>query len=394
MDYSHLLAHRTTNMKASAIREILKATSKPNMISLAGGIPAPESFPMDILEELTHKVLTEYGSGSLQYDVAEGFAPLRETLVGHLESIGISVTAENIIIMSGSQGVLDAIGKILITKGEAIAVEAPTYLGAISAFNPYEPKYITMESDEYGLIPESLETALANHFIKFVYLVPTFQNPTGRTIPVERRMQIADILKRHKAFLVEDDPYSALRFMGETVPPIWTFAPDNVVYISTFSKVLAPGIRIGYCVAPKLIQEWLVKTKHGADLHTNTFGQAIAAKYIQGGYLNQQLPKIISLYYPRLKAMLSALEDYFPKTFSWTQPEGGMFVWATGPKDFDAEKAYWEAVKVNTAFVPGYAFFTNPGVGKNTMRLNFTNANEAEITESIQRLGKVIDSID
>ena len=392
MDYSHLLAQRTDNMKASAIREILKATSKPDMVSLAGGIPAPESFPMDILGELTQSVLGTYGSSSLQYDIAEGFTPLREALVDHLKTKGVAVSAEEIIIMSGSQGVLDAIGKILISRGENVAVEAPTYLGAISAFNPYEPGYVTMETDENGLIPESLEETLATHFIKFIYLVPTFQNPTGRTIPLERRRQIAELIIKYNALLIEDDPYSALRFKGEPVPPVWTFAPENVVYISTLSKVLAPGIRIGFCVAPKLIREWLVKTKHGADLHTNTFGQAMAAKYIAGGYIHQQLPKIISLYQPRLQAMLAAMDDCFPDSFSWSKPEGGMFVWAVGPDGFDAEQAYWEAVKVNTAFVPGYAFFTDPGTGKNTMRLNFTNASEKLISESIHRLSSVIKS--
>ncbi|MCG8335902.1 MAG: PLP-dependent aminotransferase family protein [Proteobacteria bacterium] len=393
MDYSQLLAQRTGNMKASAIREILKATSKPEMVSLAGGIPAPESFPMDILGELTQNVLDTYGSGALQYDIAEGFTPLREALVDHLKTKGVAVSADEITVMSGSQGVLDAIGKILISKGENVAVEAPTYLGAISAFNPYEPNYVTLETDEDGLLPESLEEALTTHFIKFIYLVPTFQNPTGRTIPLERRRHIAELIKKYDALLIEDDPYSALRFKGEAVPPIWTFAPENVVYISTLSKVLAPGIRIGFCVAPGLIREWLVKTKHGADLHTNTFGQAMAAKYIAGGYIHQQLPKIISLYHPRLQAMLAAMEKHFPNSFSWSRPEGGMFVWAAGPEGFDAEQAYWEAVKVKTAFVPGYAFFTDEGTGKNTMRLNFTNASEELITESIYRLSRVFETL-
>lgn len=390
MDFENLLANRTEMMGANAIREILKVVSQPGMISLAGGIPAPESFPMEIIRELTSKVFEKYDSAAFQYDLTEGFAPLRAVLSDYLQKKGIVATAEEIIVASGSQGVLDALGKVLISKRDRIAVEAPTYLGAISAFNPYEPEYVRMDTDDDGLVPESLEQALRADGLKFVYLVPTFQNPTGRTITLERRKQIADIIKKHNALLIEDDPYSALRYRGEELPPIKTLAPENVVYISTLSKIFAPGLRIGFCVAPELIRKWLVLVKQGTDLHTSTFNQALAAEYLSGGYLEQHLPKILSIYKPRQEAMLHALGTYFPDNFKWSKPDGGMFVWAEGPRGLDMEKIYWAAVQRNTAFVPGKFFFTGNGEGDETMRLNYTMSEEASIDRAVKTLSEVI----
>ena len=390
MDFENLLAHRTEKMGANAIREILKVVSQPGMVSLAGGIPAPESFPMEIIAELSAKVFEKYASAAFQYDLTEGFPPLREALAVYLDAQGVATTKDEILVASGSQGVLDALGKVLISKGDKVAVEAPTYLGAISAFNPYEPEYIPMDMDDHGLVPESLERALCEHALKFIYLVPTFQNPTGRTVTLARRKQIAEIIQRHGALLIEDDPYSALRYRGEDLPPIRTFAPDHVVYISTLSKTFAPGLRIGFCVAPELIRKWLVLVKQGTDLHTSTFNQALAAEYLSGGYLEDHLPKILSLYKPRQEAMLRALEAYFPSDFRWSSPEGGMFIWAEGPRGLDMEKIYWEAIQRKTAFVPGRFFFTEEGEGLETMRLNYTMTDESTIDRAICVLSEVI----
>jgi 2-aminoadipate transaminase len=392
MDFTHLLATRTKAMRPSAIREILKVVSQPGMVSLAGGIPAPESFPLDIMGELAEKVIEKYASKAFQYDLAEGFIPLREVLVEYLTQRDIHVTAEEILIGSGSQGVLDAAGIALISRGDKVAVETPTYLGAIQAFNPYQPEYIRMETDDDGLIPESLEQALRSHTIKFIYLVPTFQNPTGRTITLERRKQIAEIIQRYEALLIEDDPYSALRYKGTPLPPIKSFAPDNVLYISTLSKVLAPGLRIGFYAGPPEISRWLVVAKQGIDLQTSTFSQALAAEYISGGYLDQQLPKIIRLYKPKLETMLAALEKYFPDNFYWSKPEGGMFIWAEGPKGMNMEELYWKAVEKQVAFVPGKYFYTQEGEGLETMRLNFTMSDEATIDRAVKVLAGVIKS--
>ena len=393
MDFRDKLAERTSIMGASAIREILKVVGKPGMVSLAGGIPSPDSFPMERISELTDRVFTKYGSQAFQYDLSEGFTPLREAMASYLGERGIKVNADGVLIQSGSQGVLDSLCKVLITKGDKIAVEAPTYLGAIQAFKPYEPQFIRIEMDDDGLVPESLEEVLKNHDIKFVYTVPTFQNPTGRSISLERRKKIAAIIIRYGALLVEDDPYSNLRYTGEALPSIKTMAPDNVVYITTLSKVLAPGLRIGVVAAPKLIAEWLVIVKQGVDLHTATFSQAIAAEYVAGGYLHDQLPKIIDLYRPKHAAMLGALEKYFPDGFTFSKPEGGMFIWAEGPAELDLVDAYWKAVERNVAYVPGKYFFTDDSEGRSTMRLNFTMAEVPVIESAVERLGSVLSSL-
>ena len=390
MNFKNLLAERTSVMGASAIREILKVVSEPGMVSLAGGIPAPESFPMSIISELTEKVISKYASGAFQYDLTEGFKPLQEQLSILLSERGIKAEPDEINVSSGSQGVLDGIAKILISKGDKIAVEAPTYLGAISAFNPYQPEYVRMDTDDFGLIPESLDSILSEHQIKFIYLVPTFQNPTGRTIPMNRREQIAEIIIKHKALLVEDDPYSALRYQGDYVPSIKTLAPLNVVYVSTLSKIFAPGLRLGFFTAPELIRKWLVLVKQGTDLHTSTFNQALAAEYLEGGYLKQHLPTILKLYKPKQKAMIDAINQYFPKEYKCSPSEGGMFLWVEGPKGVDMEKIYFKALKKKVAFVPGKFFYTKEGEGVETMRLNYTMGDESAITKAIKTLSDVI----
>ncbi|MCB0186656.1 MAG: PLP-dependent aminotransferase family protein, partial [Caldilineaceae bacterium] len=285
-----IFATRTAKMQENAVREILKVVNRPGMVSLAGGIPAPESFPLDLMPTLLEAVLRNHGSTALQYDATEGFAPLRAALVPYLDEKGVSATADEVLVFSGSQGVLDALGKILISPGDKVAVEAPTYLGALSAFNPYEPTYVQIATDAAGLLPDALEAALRTESIKFLYLVPTFQNPTGRTLSIERRQAIAALLQEYGVLLVEDDPYRDLRYRGEALPPIKHFAPEHVVYVSTLSKTFAPGLRIGFCVAPKAVHRWLVITKQGVDLHTSTLNQALAAEYLAGGYLQQQLP--------------------------------------------------------------------------------------------------------
>jgi 2-aminoadipate transaminase len=391
MEIASKLASRTKQMGVNAIREILKVVSQPGMISLAGGIPAPESFPLDLMRPLYQTVLDKYGAAALQYDPTEGFGPLREALVDQLHPRGIHAAAKEILIASGSQGVLDALGMVLISKGDRVAVEAPTYIGALQAFTPYEPRYVTIATDEQGLVPEALEAALQEKKIKFIYLVPTFQNPTGRTLSLERRMAVARLIQKYDALLVEDDPYSALRYRGDHLPPIKSLARDHVVYVSTLSKVFAPGLRIGYCVAPESLRKWLVIVKQGIDLHTSTFGQALAAEYLIGGHLQDHLPKILALYKPRQEAMLAAMDRFFPAAFSWSRPEGGMFIWAQGPLGLDMSAVYLKAVARKVAFVPGQYFYAHPGQGLETIRLNFTMADEQTLTQAIAVLGEVLE---
>lgn len=389
IDLESRLARRTRGMGANAIREILKVVAQPGMISLAGGLPAPESFPLDIIRGLTTTVLDRYGSRALQYDATEGFGPLREALVPYLATKGVVAEVGQITVFNGSQSVLDILSKILIDPGDTIAIEAPSYLGAISAFNAYEPSYAPIMTDDEGILPDDLDRVLTEHEVSFVYLIPTFQNPTGRTLPAERRRRIAEIVRRHDVLLLEDDPYSALRYSGEHEPPIHAFAPEHVVYMSTFSKILSPGLRIGFSVAPRELARWLVIAKQGVDLHTNTFSQAIAAEYLAGGHLDAYLPRILELYAARRQAMFAALDGRMPPGYRWTEPEGGMFIWVQGPEDVDAVDLYHRCVAEGVAFVPGKFFFIEdvPGASA-TLRLNFTNADLATIEHAVGVIGR------
>ncbi|MCY4018828.1 MAG: PLP-dependent aminotransferase family protein [Chloroflexi bacterium] len=388
--FQKLLSQRTLNMQSNAIREILAVVSQPGMISLAGGIPAPQSFPLEDLYRINETVLDRYGAAALQYDLTEGFTPFREALVDYLSAKQVQTSAEDILVFNGSQSVLDTLAKVLITPGDFVALESPSYLGAITAFNAYEPRYVDIETDDEGIIPESLVKLLEKRSVKFIYLVSTFQNPTGRTLSASRRREVAEIVKRFEALVIEDDPYSDLRYRGEPIAPFFTFAPENTVYVSTVSKVFAPGLRLGFCIAPKAIHHWMRIAKQGADLHSNTYAQALATEYIRGGYLDRQLPKIIDLYRPRQEAMLAAMDEFMPKVYRWTKPEGGMFIWIDGPDGLDAEEIYWKAVDQKVAFVPGKYFFIDQKAGLGTMRLNFTMSDESTIVRAIEILARVI----
>lgn len=390
MNYENLLASRTSNMKASAIRELLKLAASPHMISLGGGLPSPDSFPLDLLPELTEKVITKYGGAALQYDMTEGFMPLRKALIDYVAQRGIKTELQNIYITSGSQGFLDTIAKVLVSEGEYIAVEGPTYLAALQSFNSYEAKYLQIETDDEGVIPESLENIVSKYHVKFVYLIPTFQNPSGKTIQRKRREQIAEIIKKYNVLLVEDDPYSALRFKGEELPTIKSLAPEHVVYASTFSKIFAPGLRVGFFIAPEKIGRWMVIAKQGIDLHTSTYTQALAAEYLLGGYVPSQVGKIIKLYAPKLDTILSALEENFPSECKWSKPDGGMFLWVEGPKGVDMEEVYKRAIEKGVGFVPGKFFYPTVGDGIETMRLNFTNSTHEQLRKAIKILSEAI----
>ncbi len=389
-EFQRLLSQRTLSMQSNAIREILTVVSQPGMISLAGGIPAPQSFPLEDLYRINETVLDRYGAAALQYDLTEGFTPFREALVDYLSGKQVRTNAEDILVFNGSQSVLDTLGKVLISPGDFVALESPSYLGAITAFNAYEPRYVDIETDDEGIIPESLVEVLEKRSVKFIYLVSTFQNPTGRTLSAGRRREVAEIVKQFEALVIEDDPYSDLRYRGEPIAPFFTFAPENTVYVSTVSKVFAPGLRLGFCIAPKPIHHWMRIAKQGADLHSNTYAQALATEYIRGGYLDRQLPKIIDLYRPRQEAMLAAMDQFMPEVYRWTKPEGGMFIWIDGPDGLDAEEIYWKAVDQKVAFVPGKYFFIDQEAGLGTMRLNFTMSDESTIVRAIEILARVI----
>ena len=397
--WKHRYARRTQNMGSSAIRELLKLTQIPGLISFAGGLPAPDVFPVDRFKEACDIVLSEVGPLSLQYSTTEGYLPLREMIAKRSERYGININSDNIQITSGSQQALDLLGKILINPGDRVLVEAPTYLGALQAWNAYGPEYVTVPSDEHGMRTDALEGVLRTG-PKFIYVLPNFQNPTGVTMPLERRKELVELADRYGVPIIEDDPYGQLRYEGQHLPSVVSLDDryrnngdatyhGNVIYLSTFSKIMAPGIRLAWVVAPSEVIIKLVQAKQGADLHTSTFNQMVAYEVARDGFIDKHIRVIRKTYGERRDAMLEAMETHFPAGVHWTHPEGGMFLWVTLPEGFNSADAFPKAVEQKVAFVPGGPFFPNGG-GENTMRLNFSHSSPDLIREGIARLGKVL----
>jgi len=396
--WEHRFAQRTGRMQSSAIRELLKLTAVPDIISFAGGLPAPEVFPIEKFKAACNKVLDECGEIALQYGTTEGYTPLREMISRHSTRIGIKIKPENVLITSGSQQALDLIGKIFINPGDRILVEQPTYLGALQAWNAYGAEYVTVPSDEDGMITSELRNALRMG-PKFIYVLPNFQNPSGTTLTLERRNELVEIAGEFGVPIIEDDPYGQLRFEGEHIPSVALLdscqQPDNghytgnVIYLSTFSKILAPGIRLAWVIAPSEVIHKLVQAKQGADLHTATFNQAIAYEVGRSGFIDEHVKLIRTVYKERRDVMLASLEKHMPPGVSWTHPEGGLFLWASLPEPLNTVDIFESAVKEKVAFVPGTSFYALGG-GENTMRLNFSNSCPEKIEEGISRLGKVV----
>jgi len=370
----------------------------PDVISFAGGMPAPEIFPVEQFKEACIRVLDEQGSEALQYGTTDGYLPLREMISRHTNQYGIKVTADNIMITNGSQQALDLLGKIFINPGDRILVESPTYLGALQAWNTYNAQYVTVPSDDDGIQVDKLEMALRAG-PKFMYVLPNFQNPTGVTIPLERREKLVELADRYGVPIIEDDPYGQLRFEGKHIPTVeylddqlhgnGTSYHGNVIYLSTFSKILAPGIRLAWVVAtPEIIQK-LVTAKQGADLHTSTFNQIVAYEVSRKGFLDEHIKRINSVYKERRDIMLEELEKNMPQGVKWTRPLGGLFLWATLPEPCNSKELLIKAVEKKVAFVPGESFYPNGG-GQNTMRLNFSNAQPDMIRIGIRRLAEAI----
>jgi 2-aminoadipate transaminase len=386
-------------MESSAIRELLKYTEKPDIISFAGGLPAPDVFPVEELNAACNRVLQEQGAMALQYSTTEGYLPLREMIARHSARYGIKITPENVLITSGSQQALDILGKVFIDPGDRILVESPTYLAAIQAWNAYGAEFITVPMDDDGMNIDYLEEALRAG-PKFIYVLPNFQNPTGVTLALERRKKLNDLADQYGVPIVEDDPYGQLRYEGEHLPSIVVLDSQNrddghpcyrgnVIYLSTFSKTLAPGLRLGWVIAPPEVIAKLVQAKQGADLHTATFNQVVAYEVSRGGFLDRHIHTIRDVYGKRRDLMLAAMEREFPPEVHRTYPEGGLFLWGTLPSYMDAKNLLVSCLERKVAFVPG-APFHPAGGGKNTMRINFSNANHEQIQQGISRLGAAI----
>ena len=396
-------AQRTKGLRSSAIRELLKLTQRPEVISFAGGLPASEVFPTERFREACCKVLDREPHLALQYGATEGYEPLREMIARHIARYGIKAKSENVLITSGSQQALDLIGKLLINPGDRVLVEAPTYLGALQAFNVYEADYVSVPSDEDGLRSDLLEDPLRSG-PKFMYVLPNFQNPGGTTLSEGRRHELVLLADKYGIPIVEDDPYGQLRYEGEHLTPLVVldrenlrrddgYSIGNVIYLSTFSKTLAPGLRLGWIVAPPEVISKLVQLKQGADLHSSTFVQMVAHEVARDNFLDEHVKLIRRVYRERRDVMLEALMQYFPPEVTWTRPKGGLFLWVTLPEGADAQKLFEAAVRENVAFVPGDCFYApngHQGQGRRHMRLNFSAAPPEQIRAGIHRLSVAV----
>lgn len=392
-------ALRTDKIGSSAIRELLKLTSLPDVISFAGGLPAPDLFPIERFKEAAEVVLTEMGDRALQYGTTEGYQPLREMIARNAGKYGIQISADNVMITTGSQQALDLLGRIFINRGDRILAESPTYLGAIQAWNAYGVKYVTIPYDEDGMQTDLLESRLRTG-LKFIYVLPNFQNPTGVTLSRERRIQLVEMANAYGVPIVEDDPYGQLRYEGDHIPPVVVLDDEirakevpiysgNVIYTSTFSKILAPGLRLAWVVAPTEVIKKLVQAKQGCDLNTSTFNQYLAYEVANGPWIKTHIQTIREAYKERRDVMLNALEQYMPDGVNWTHPKGGLFLWATLPEGVNTGDIFPLAVEQKVAFVPGNPFHPLGG-GENTMRLNFSCMKPEPIDEGIKRLAEVI----
>jgi len=383
-------------MVSSAIRELLKVTEQEGMISFAGGLPSPDCFPAGAIAEATEKVLATSAGKALQYGPTPGLMPLRELCAELLIGRGVRVGGDQVLITSGSQQALDVIGKLMIDPGDTVLVEEPTYLGALQAWRPYRPNCVTLPMDDDGLVVEALAERLANGLhAKFLYVVPNFQNPTGVSMSAARREALLDVAAQYGLPILEDDPYGELRYTGSTIPPLAALdiarhsQLRHVVYLSTFSKLLAPGLRVGWVTGPAWMLKRIEQVKEGLDLHTGTLSQAIAYEACRDGLLDRHIPVIRAVYGERRQVMLDALAASMPTGVRWTQPEGGMFLWCTLPDDVSSAEVFDRAIAQHVAFVPGTPFYANGG-GDNTMRLNFSHSTPDQLRTGVARLAAAI----
>lgn len=390
MDYRKKFADRVSNSRSSIIRDIFKFVETKAVISFAGGAPDINLLPENLLVELTQKIVSKYGNTILQYGITEGFLPLRECIVAMVKKRKINCSVKNVHISNGAQGALNTIAMTFINKGDAIVVESPTFLGAITTFKNFEPKFIQVKTDAVGIDLDALESILKKQVVKFIYVIPTFQNPTGNSISLKRKKGLLSLAKKYDVLIVEDDPYFDLRYSGVDVPPLYSFDSNHVIYVGFLSKVFSPSLRLGYVIANEEILTKIILMKQGIDLHASLYDQALAAEFIRGGYYEKHLSKIKSNYSKRLDTMLTQMENTMPQNFKWSKPEGGMFVWVTGSRNFNANDLYANGVKSGIAFVPGSFFFINQSMGLNTFRLNFTNISESKIEEGILKLSKLL----
>ncbi|HEY0334718.1 MAG TPA: PLP-dependent aminotransferase family protein [Stenotrophomonas sp.] len=388
MNTSFPISRRAQALTSSAIREILKITERPEVISFAGGLPSPATFPVERMRQASDRVLRDAPQAALQYGPTEGYLPLREWVAAHLVRSGAAVSASQVLITTGSQQGLDLLGKVFIDEGSKVLVETPSYLGALQAFSLFAPSFSPMASDEQGIVVDALDAAQMDQ-ARFAYCLPNFQNPTGRRLPLARRQALVERAAQAGVPIVEDDPYGELAYGGDALPSLLSMNPGGVLYVGSFSKVLAPGLRLGYVVAPEAVHAKLVQAKQAADLHTPSFTQRIVHEVVRDGFLDTHIPTIRSLYARQCALMLDAMSRHFPAQAQWNRPEGGMFIWVTLPEGIDSAPLLQRAIERNVAFVPGAPFFaTDPQ--HNTLRLSFVTVTPERIETGIRILGELL----
>ena len=392
---NYTFANRMDRLKGSAVRELMALTARPEVISFAGGMPAPELFPVEGVKEAACAVLDEMGRKALQYAPTEGYIPLREQIVKRMEErLHIKTDIDHVLVTSGSQQGLDFSARVFLNPGDVILVESPSYVGALNAFNACEPTYVEVPTDDYGMIPEELERILeTTENVKLIYVIPDFQNPSGKTWSMKRREHFMELINKYEIPVIEDNPYGDLRFEGEYLPSLKSMdTKDLVIFLGTLSKVFCPGLRIGWVCAPAAILAKYNFVKQGADLQVSSFDQMLASKFMDMYDLNEHVEKIKAVYKVRRDLMLKTMEETFPEGVTWTHPEGGLFTWVTLPEGVDAGQIAPKLLEQNVAYVPGGAFYPYPGK-ENHFRLNYSNATEENLVIGIKRIGAVLTQV-
>jgi 2-aminoadipate transaminase len=394
--YAGLFAERTTVMRSSAMRDLMAITARPEVISLAGGLPDTSTFPPQSFAAEMTRIAQESAAEALQYGPTEGFDETKDCILQVMGAEGMMPDLDDIIVTTGGQQAIDLVAKTLVDPGDVVICEAPTYPGAVPVFCSYQADVVQIECDEDGMRVEELERLLPQlqaegRHPKFIYTVPTFQNPAGVTLSLQRRQRLVELARLHELLVVEDSPYGLLRFGGEPLPPLYQLdGGDFVIYIGTFSKILSPGIRLGWAVAPPPVMEKIVLGKQAADLCTSTLTQYFVREYFAEGIWGHYIEELVELYRGRRDVMLAALREHFPAEATWTEPEGGLFIWATLPEYIDTGDLLAKALRADVAFVPGAAAYVDDRRGRNSMRLNFSGVDAGEIREGVRRIGKVI----
>lgn len=384
-------ARRAKALEPSQMRLILSSSERPELISFAGGLPASELFPIEELKAASQAVLTDHGASSLQYSSTEGYVPLRQAVMERMEAIGIESDLQQVMITSGSQQAIDLTGRVFLDEGDTVICESPTYLAAINAFNVYHANIVDVEMDDDGMKMDVLEQCLQeNPGAKFIYTIPDFQNPTGRTLSLQRRKRMIELANQYDVLILEDNPYGAIRFSGPPIPPIKQFDTEGrVIYLSSFSKIFAPGLRLGWICAEQEIIEKYAGFKESADMHSDGLAQRITAKYMELYDLDAHIETIQAVYRERCETMLACIDKYFPENIHYNKPEGGLFIWVELPDTMNAGTIALKCMENNVAFVPGAPFYVKDPQ-TNTMRLNFSNSNPELIEEGMKRIGEVL----